>query len=378
MSNILFLCLPEQGHVFPTISIAKRLAGYGHRVIYLAHDTFNPLLSACGFVTESLMGRQAGAPGHGHEQTGWSFWYEFECAHAPKSRGTALAELISAVVRRHQIDLVVADWLFASAYHVPFNLILGSKPCVVISATLLNWDHEVDTKGYPMLVLCPEELEIPRFRHRNQLVRYVEGSLYFHQNDGSVLAPVAPVHVNRRTPILVSFGTQSTLALDLERRCAVVAELARERSDLQIMLVLGRLPSIKSWLVNLQDIENLTVRGEVLQWRELKEMSLFITHGGLGSVKEALFQGVPMVVVPTGFDQPFNAMRIKHHRLGDYLFPDRLSVGALQKVLDRVFSSREDSENISNFRRLIRHSEQHPIAAEFIHSLTERSNRNRD
>lgn len=43
----------------------------------------------------------------------------------------------------------------------------------------------------------------------------------------------------------------------------------------------------------------------------LDRTSLFVTHGGLGSVHEALWRGVPMIVFPQAADQPIVAARLE-------------------------------------------------------------------
>jgi UDP:flavonoid glycosyltransferase YjiC (YdhE family) len=46
---------------------------------------------------------------------------------------------------------------------------------------------------------------------------------------------------------------------------------------------------------------------------------LFLSHGGLDSVYEALDAGVPLIILPFFGDQPRNAMLIKEHNAGDYI-----------------------------------------------------------
>ena len=56
----------------------------------------------------------------------------------------------------------------------------------------------------------------------------------------------------------------------------------------------------------------------VPQLEILKEANLFITHGGLGSIKEAIFMQVPMLVYPLdlSWDQKGNAQKIEFHHIG--------------------------------------------------------------
>ena len=48
----------------------------------------------------------------------------------------------------------------------------------------------------------------------------------------------------------------------------------------------------------------------------LPHVDLVITHGGHGTVIRALAAGVPVMVVPISRDQPDNAARVVHHRVG--------------------------------------------------------------
>jgi UDP:flavonoid glycosyltransferase YjiC (YdhE family) len=56
----------------------------------------------------------------------------------------------------------------------------------------------------------------------------------------------------------------------------------------------------------------------VPQLEMLKEADLFITHGGLGSIKEAIFMQAPMLVYPLdlSWDQKGNAQKIEFHHIG--------------------------------------------------------------
>ena len=46
------------------------------------------------------------------------------------------------------------------------------------------------------------------------------------------------------------------------------------------------------------------------QLEVLQHADVFVTHGGMNSSSEALYYGVPLVVIPVTGDQPFVAKRL--------------------------------------------------------------------
>lgn len=56
----------------------------------------------------------------------------------------------------------------------------------------------------------------------------------------------------------------------------------------------------------------------VPQLKVLQHADLFVTHGGLGSIKESIYYGVPMLVYPLDlhYDQNGNGLKVEHHGLG--------------------------------------------------------------
>jgi len=68
----------------------------------------------------------------------------------------------------------------------------------------------------------------------------------------------------------------------------------------------------------------------------LKQAALCITHAGLNTALEALAQGVPMVAIPIGFDQPGTAARIAYHRIGEFVEIGDLTVERLSELMQRV------------------------------------------
>jgi zeaxanthin glucosyltransferase len=63
-----------------------------------------------------------------------------------------------------------------------------------------------------------------------------------------------------------------------------------------------------------------------------------LTHGGSATVLAALEAGTPILAVPIAFDQPGNAARVAHHRVGEHLPLRRLTPRRLRAALDRLLS----------------------------------------
>jgi UDP:flavonoid glycosyltransferase YjiC (YdhE family) len=69
----------------------------------------------------------------------------------------------------------------------------------------------------------------------------------------------------------------------------------------------------------------------------LPQAAAVVTHAGLGTVHAALAQGLPLVCLPIGRDQPDNAARVVRHGAGLRLSPNSspAAIGdAISRVLD--------------------------------------------
>ncbi len=61
---------------------------------------------------------------------------------------------------------------------------------------------------------------------------------------------------------------------------------------------------------------NVRLEPFIPQIEALARTTVFVTHGGFNSAKEALSQGVPLVVIPIGAEQPYTAGRVEALALG--------------------------------------------------------------
>ena len=109
-----------------------------------------------------------------------------------------------------------------------------------------------------------------------------------------------------------------------------------------------------STLVRIPD--NFLVRPHVPQLEVLEHTEVFVTHGGMNSVMEAIYYGVPMVVVPQQPEQAMTAARVAELGLGVAFEPGQVTADALR---DAVTTLSDDAD----YRSRIAHMQQAARAA---------------
>ena len=94
----------------------------------------------------------------------------------------------------------------------------------------------------------------------------------------------------------------------------------------------------------------------------------FITHGGLGSLKEAISYGVPMLAYPLDlrWDQAGNALKVEYHGLGIKGNLRAETPEVLAEKIERILCTNEFRQRVTRFRD--------EIGDEDIGMLTKRDN----
>ncbi len=96
--------------------------------------------------------------------------------------------------------------------------------------------------------------------------------------------------------------------------------------------------------------QNFTVAQYVPQLAVLEEADLFVTHGGMNSINEAVLALVPMIVVPNTVEQAINAARVEQLQAGRYLEPERLTAGKLRATAVQVLADPRVTEGLPRIR----------------------------
>jgi zeaxanthin glucosyltransferase len=101
----------------------------------------------------------------------------------------------------------------------------------------------------------------------------------------------------------------------------------------------------------------------------LKRAALVITHAGLNTVLESLSEGVPMVAVPLGNDQPGVAARVKAHGAGVVVPRHRLNHARLRKAVLLVLREAEYREAARALQKSIQRLDGPSRAADIIEQV---------
>lgn len=133
-------------------------------------------------------------------------------------------------------------------------------------------------------------------------------------------------------PIYISLGTVFNQALEFYKLCLE----AFENTRYPIVMSIGH----QIRLSDLGEIpENFIVEHYVPQTDVLQYAKLFITHGGMNSVHEGLYNGVPLIVIPQSADQPVIARQVANVGAGITLSMQSLTANELREAADQVLNN---------------------------------------
>lgn len=352
--HILMVNLPYAGHTNPSLGLVRCLVAAGHEVDYIQAEAFRERVEASGarFVP-----------------------YD----EPPKSLVPALNEVRNwgaayRTVRRigANYDCLIYELLFFPGKALAAEL---GIPCYRLISTFALNRHLLRVfgkTGGPYLTalfrsdwLCAlvSRLFLPKFSLRETnlaeaLVReapphnfiytlreFQPEEVCFPESNYHFVGPAVddraeePFSFEKSgNPIVyISFGTlmhadkrfwEKLIAAFAGKRVEVVCSVGSEK----LARSLGDLPP------------NVRVFAKVPQLTLLSRAALFVTHGGMNSVNEALYNGVPMIVLPFGLDQPLVGRELQRRKLGRVIVPRELTAAQLWRTAKELLRDPEARE----------------------------------
>ncbi|MFJ8025783.1 macrolide family glycosyltransferase [Streptomyces sp. NPDC096311] len=355
MSTIAFLNIGMHGHINPTLPVVAELVRRGHSVTYHTPPAFRGEIEATGATVYPYPGGDQPLP---DPPTPATFI---------ETLGLGTVRLLPAVLsdlRRVRPDLIVHDsdclWgaiaarelkvpaassftTFAYNRHVPsitrgsWNLLTSAmaRPRGLAAYLRARWSlrRRFDTRGLPLVDLLnirqPLNLVYtsrsfqPAAEEFDRSYRFVGPSVGARPVD-----PSFPAEQLQDPVLYASLGTVFNAGPQLLRTFATA------------LAPLGGTVIIATGQTDPSALEplpaNVLARRFVPQPEVLARAALFVTHGGMNSVSEALYAGVPLLVVPQGADQPMVARQVAERGAGLSIRPQDVTEASVRALARRL------------------------------------------
>ncbi|MER6199140.1 macrolide family glycosyltransferase [Streptomyces sp. NPDC001586] len=361
--HIAVINAPQPGHVNPTLAVVTELVARGHRVSYAITEEFAPQVKEAGadVVTYRLPGDSleptenltAGATEA--MQQNMRALPELAAAFGDDTPDLVLYDLAAAAGR-----LLAAHWrvpaMLLAPTHLPYEGVLPEMYGVpdldhIPGADLLRMVLAARgvRESLEELILAPRHAVafFPRAFQRKpdtvtaESVTYAGPALGNRSYQGSWSAPK-----DGRPVLFVSLGTQFTRRPEFYRACIE----AFADTDLHVVMTVGH--GVDP--AGLGPVpKTMEIHTRVPQLDVLARAAAFVTHGGMGSVMEALAHGVPLVVVPQMAEQQTNAHQVERLSLGLHLPREQATPQALRASVQRVTTDQDIARAVAEFRRTI-------------------------
>ncbi|MBU3182696.1 macrolide family glycosyltransferase [Clostridium psychrophilum] len=358
MVRILIINVPFHGHVNPTIAITKELVDRGYKVTYLISEEFREEIALTGART-------------------MLYDYDEKKAMSFKGMKLTMSNIYEAALRiGKNYDLIIYEFMFFMGKNLgdilkkptirlismfAFNKntinpknsgksslqlkLIQNKFARNIFTQLFFGKEKVKNNDIFMEVLenVPElnivftsrkfQIHSEEFEHTRY--KFIGPSIIKRAVKNNI-----PLNKVKEKVIYISLGTLFNKSLNFFRICI---EAFRD-VDMTIIMSIGKNVNIKD-LGTIPD--NFLVYQIVPQLEVLKRTTVFITHGGMNSVNEAIYYGVPVITIPQFADQPAVARRLEKLGLGKVIDKNNVSVETLKKALNDVLYNAMYKKNMN-------------------------------
>jgi len=404
MSKVMFFNLPgASGHINPTVGLVTELIAKGEEVIYYAGEDSRAKFTDLGV-----------------EFRTYDKWFQYH--HNPEVGKDiltmAVAELnmmdaciddLIEMAREEEIDYIIYDacciWAkylaeslgipginslttVVSSPWIPFSdLGMGahvSKILLTGAPRIIPWTRKllinvlgrsnVTYKGLFYHIFdvfaCVGDLNIvfntPEYQ---PFVDKLEGNFHFvgasipdqrDEIDEEFLS------IGKKPLVYVSLGTLHNDSLAFFKNCIE----ALKDSDYEVIMSIGN-------TVKLEDLgllpDNIKAYPRVPQLHILKHASAFVTHGGMNSLNEGLYFGVPVIVCPQQFEQAFNGRRLQKMGIAKTLANATPSASKIKKGVEAVINDPEMKERTKAYGQVLKAAGGYKRAAELIIDYTKKN-----
>lgn len=359
MARVLFINGGSEGHVNPTIAVVQELIKRGEEVVYFTIEDFRERIEKTGatvrtfdvqkFIKAFISGGRNNL---------------LERINGLLCTADIMVPSVLEKIKGEHFDYIIHDSMFGCGQLIAQILKLPAvNSCSSFAQTKSSFDNMFEQQSKkiptetnaeykrlttrvkekygvdihsPYEVFCnPAPLTIvyttrqfqPFGDEFDQSYKFIGPSIHsrkMHENFDLTM-------IKEERLIYISLGTVFNQAIDFYKLCFD----AFGNTDHTVVMSIGE----KTSLVDLGKIpENFIVKNYVPQTEILKYTKLFITHGGMNSVHESLYYGVPLIVIPQGADQPVIAGQVAAIGAGIQLEMKGLTANQLRESADHLLN----------------------------------------
>lgn len=406
MARILFMMDFAKGHLLPTFGTAQEFLERGHRVGYAVIPDLEETVWQGGFEVVSIFQDLYPAGTLARLKGGQS---PLETDGLSDHWEPLLEGFLDEQIRAWKPDLIIASYfipLEALILHVRYDLPMAIltpylRPALLSPAELaLEKLIKAETMGFkllevamakgqnirkmrqlveplddfPELICCPPEFDVSTV-DRGPRVHYIGPSMRLGR--GGVANPERDAFLHGLTGDLA--GGKSLIYASLGSEIETYREVGARFFSQLFELAGSKMGENLFFLVSLGSCFEHSRLGEVPanvrvchwvpQMAILERAVAAMTHGGLGTIKECIWHGVPMVVLPVGRDQPENADRVRHHQLGKVVDVEEMTTVDLANALRQVLEEETISQAVGNMKDLFRRREEQRIGVRLLEEI---------
>ena len=409
-----FVTFPASGHLHPMTALARKLQSRGHEVVFIGVLDIEPIVRAAGLTfvpyceEEFPAGSMAKTFAPVAKMHGLTVvQYTCQNVFAPLTR--AALKHLPQILEETGVEALIIDHVHFFLELVPMSI---NMPYIHVCCALhfdfsrstpkapFNWRHETTPEAMARNAGGVQQIGEALMPVLAEAMPYADkaGLRINWQEPGSTLSKLAvitqapkefdfpgvpwpaqfhyagPFHDGGgREPVAfpwerldgkpLIYASLGTLLNGLEHAHRAILEATAKLPEFQLVLSVGL--SVHPDELGPTPSNAIIVR-TAPQLELLKGAALCITHAGLNTVLESLAQGVPMVALPIGYEQPGVAARVEYHRVGECLEIATLTAEQLLDAIRKTLRDPSYRERARYFQKVIGATHGLEVAADRI------------
>lgn len=365
--KILFINLPYHGHVIPTIGLVQELIKMDCEVTYLMPFDWEEKVAESGAkfigydnhrkLSEQIKSAYATAESI-VEKFDFIIYEQFFFLgkHLAEKYNKPVARIFTAPVTNEKLmkEFITSKGPLSIFKHKWIARAFTKNIVKGISMKTDNWLDEIIYNPpklnlvYTLREYQPYEVEFPEEQYK-----FLGPSIYERKADSFDFAK------GKNPVVYISLGTVVKGAVSFFQNCLE----AFRGENIDVIVSVGEKFACRK-LKNIPS--NIHIYNSVPQLEVLKMADVFVTHGGMNSVSEALVYGTPMVVIPIASDQPVNARCMENLGVGKRLEYSDVNKDTLKEHVLSILLDTDIKDNIAKVQELIRQAPGNQGGAEVI------------